>query len=125
MVAIPFGQHDVTCPVGALRAWLSAAQLTSGPLYRAVDRWGHVSPTALNPRSIGKILAAALKRAGLDKPCISHALVAGRVLHDRVSSRSLRRARDREVTGHRSNVLRRYIRDVDLFGDSASGRLGL
>ena len=125
VVAIPFGMHEETCPVRALQAWISAAQLTSGPLYRAVDRWGHVSPTALNPRSIGKILAAALKRAGLSQPKTSpHSLRVGfcstASAHGHCSEREIAK-----VTGHHSNVLRRYIRDVDLFGDSASGRLGL
>ena len=125
VLAIPFAQHEKTCAVLALRAWLSGAQLTSGPLYRAVDRWGHVSPTALNPRSIGKILAAALKRAGVCQPNTSpHSLRVGfcstASSHGHCNEREIAK-----ITGHRSNVLRRYIRDVDLFGDSASGRLGL
>lgn len=125
VVAIPFGAHEETCAVLALRAWLSAAQLTSGPLYRAVDRWGHVSPTALNPRSVAKILAAAMKRAGMDKDGRSpHSLRVGFCTtassHGQCSEREIAK-----VTGHRSTVLRRYIREVDPFGDSASGRLGL
>lgn len=125
VLAIPFGRHEETCAVLALRAWLSAAQLTAGPLYRAVDRWGHVSPTALNPRSIGKILAAALKRAGVCQPNTSpHSLRVGFCTTAAVVGGCGERQIAR-TTGHRSTVLRRYIRDVNLFGDSASGRLGL
>jgi hypothetical protein len=29
------------------------------------------------------------------------------------------------ITGHRSSVVRRYIRDADLFRNNASARLGL
>jgi integrase len=125
VVAIPLGEHEETCAVLALRAWLSGAKLSSGPLYRAVDRWGHVSPTALNPRSVAKILAAAMKRAGMDKDGRSpHSLRVGFCTtassHGHCTERAIAK-----VTGHRSNVLRRYIREVDPFGDSASGRLGL
>jgi site-specific recombinase XerD len=125
VVAIPFSEYVETCPVQALRGWLSAAQLTSGPLYRAVDRWDHVSPTALNPRSVGKILSGALKRAGFNQAKTSpHSLRVGfcstAASHGHCTEREIAK-----VTGHRSNVLRRYIRDADLFRDGASGRLGL
>ena len=125
VVAIPFGEHKETCTVGALQAWIASAQLIAGPLYWAVDRWGHVSPTALNPRSVTKILAAAMRRGGMDADGRSpHSLRVGFCTTASARGHCTERQIAR-VTGHRSNVLRHYIRDQDLFGDSASGRLGL
>jgi len=39
-VGVPFGSIEATCPVGAVRAWLEAAGITSGPIFRALDRAG-------------------------------------------------------------------------------------
>jgi site-specific recombinase XerD len=126
-IAIPFGEHEETCPVKATRAWLDAAVIGGdnlGPVFRAVDRWGNASPAALNPRSIAKILAAAIRRAGIDTHNVSpHSLRAGFC-----TTASRNGASEREIsktTGHRSNVVRRYIQDADLFEHNASRMLGL
>jgi site-specific recombinase XerD len=69
VVNIPFGTEAETCPVLALRAWLSAAKILGhGPIYRAVDRWGNVSPHGLNTDSISRIIRTAAERAGLPNP---------------------------------------------------------
>jgi integrase len=53
------------CPVDAYMDWIGAAQLTSGPVYRAIDRWGHIGENGLNIDSIAPLLRAALKKGGL------------------------------------------------------------
>lgn len=56
----------VLCPVDAYLEWVSAAQLNSGPVYRAIDRWGHIGDSALHVDSIAPLLRAMLKAGGLD-----------------------------------------------------------
>ena len=63
VIAIPFGEHEETCPVTALRQLLKAAQIESGPIFRSVKKGGIISETPLNPRSIAKILKKAAARA--------------------------------------------------------------
>lgn len=53
------------CPVEAVVDWLHAAQLTSGPLFRAIDRWGHVRDTSLHPDSLVPLLRTILTHAGV------------------------------------------------------------
>lgn len=48
---IPIGTSDATCPKCALEAWLQLAGITSGPIFRPVDRWGHVGTRALSSAS--------------------------------------------------------------------------
>lgn len=53
------------CPVEAYLAWKEAAQLTSGPVFRAIDRWGHVSETGLHIDSLLPLLQTILADAGI------------------------------------------------------------
>jgi hypothetical protein len=69
VVNIPFGTEAETCPVLALRTWLSAAKISGhGPIYRGVDRWGNLSPRGLNTDSISRIIRTAAERAGMPNP---------------------------------------------------------
>ena len=56
---IPVGTSEATCPKYALEAWRQLAGITSGPIFRPVDRWNHVGKHALS--SLG--VARAVKRA--------------------------------------------------------------
>ncbi|WP_125077093.1 site-specific integrase [Pseudoxanthomonas sp. SGT-18] len=53
------------CPVTATWEWIEAAALTSGPLFRGVDRWAHVSDEPLHPNSLIRLLRRLLGAAGL------------------------------------------------------------
>lgn len=53
------------CPVDAYVAWKEAAQLTAGPVFRAVDRWGHVSDAGLHTDSLAPLLRTILTDAGI------------------------------------------------------------
>jgi len=53
------------CPVEAVVDWLSVAQLTSGPLFRAIDRWGHLGDESLHPDSLVPLLRTILTNAGV------------------------------------------------------------
>jgi len=54
------------CPVAAYEAWLAASGLQQGPVFRAIDRWGHVSAEGLNANSVSRLLRMAFARNGLD-----------------------------------------------------------
>jgi integrase len=53
------------CPVEAYLDWTEAARLTSGPVFRAIDRWGHVSESGLHIDSLLPILRRILADAGI------------------------------------------------------------
>nr|WP_247506035.1 site-specific integrase [Bradyrhizobium sp. 1] len=65
-------------PVEALDAWLAAAKITSGPVFREVDRHGRVGAGGLSGRSIARIVKRAIEAAGLDEAVFSgHSMRAG------------------------------------------------
>lgn len=49
----------------AVRAWLLAAQITAGPVFRGVDR-GRIAPTALTAGQFARVLKGRCAGAGLD-----------------------------------------------------------
>lgn len=124
-VAIMYGNDPITCPVKALTALLELLGTSSGALFRGINRWGQLSPSRLTDQSVRLILMETLKKAGISSKGFSgHSLRAGFVTVasiNGVSERDIQR-----TTGHSSlEVLRRYIRDAEIFRDNASKRLGL
>ncbi|MGZ2505205.1 site-specific integrase [Rhizobium leguminosarum] len=53
-------------PVEALNAWLTAAKIESGSVFRAIGRWGTVSRRALDPQSVNAIIKQRAEMAGLE-----------------------------------------------------------
>jgi integrase len=70
---------SVLCPVTAYCDWVALAGLHEGPVFRAIDRWGRVSPEGLHINSLVKLLRQVLAHAGLAAPeaFSSHSLRRG------------------------------------------------
>jgi integrase len=123
LVAIPYAGTPDRCPVRALRAWLDAARITSGPLFREVTRHGHVSAAPLTGRSVARVVKRAAAAAGLDASRYSgHSLRAGFVTQAKLKGK----AEDAIMrqTGHRSvAVMRKYDRRAELWRDNAAAGL--
>ena len=65
-------------PVDALNAWLAAAKIDKGSVFRAIGRWGIVSRRALDPQSVNAILKQRAEMAGLESAEFSaHGLRSG------------------------------------------------
>lgn len=77
-IGIPFGSQPHTCPVRALRAWLSATGIIAGPLFRSVNRHGQLQPDRLSAQSVALIVKRCAKAVGLDPANYAgHSLRAG------------------------------------------------
>jgi site-specific recombinase XerD len=124
-VGLPFGSNPLTCPIRALRDWLSRAGVARGPIFRPVDRHGNVKPRRLSDQSVALIVKRCAHDAGLDaNNYAGHSLRSGlataAAMAD-VSERSIL-----AQTGHKSlPVVRRYIRDGSLFRRNAAAAVGL
>jgi integrase len=124
-VGIPYGSNPRTCPVRALNGWKNAAGLSDGPLFRGIDRHGHLGSWRLHKDSVGLIVKRAAENIGLDPAQFAgHSLRAGLVTQGYMNGAG-ELALMRQ-TGHRSlEMIRRYIRDGSLFRENAGGKLGL
>jgi site-specific recombinase XerD len=106
---IPRLADQELCPVRALRAWLDAAGIASGPVFRSVNRWGKVGKR-LSAYDVARIVKRRAEAAGLDARMLAgHSLRAG--FATTAALAGLDPIAIAEVTGHRNlDTLRRYIR---------------
>jgi integrase len=124
-IGIPYGSNPSTCPVRTMQTWLEVAGIAAGPLFRAVNRHGKLQPDALTPQSVARIVKKLAQRAGLDSAKYAgHSLRAGHATSAAIAGASERSIMNQ--TGHKSvGMVRRYIRDGNLFRENSAGKLGL
>lgn len=53
------------CPVDAYCKWIDLASLREGPVFRGIDRWGHISPDGLHINSLIPLLRLLFARADI------------------------------------------------------------
>jgi integrase len=122
---IPAGRSAATCPVRALQEWLRVAGITSGPLFRPVDRHANLRPTRLTSQSVALVVKRSAAAAGLDPARYAgHSLRSGLATSAAAAGVAERVIMDQ--TGHKSlPIVRRYIRRGSLFRDNAAAQVGL
>jgi integrase len=124
VLGIPYGAHADTCPVRALRAYLEAAWVVSGPLFRSIDKAGHCGDS-LSADSVADIVKRTAAAAGMDPSTVSgHSLRAGfctsAATADVPEWRIARQSRHKSIP-----TLRRYVREASIFRGNAAGDVGL
>jgi len=124
-IEVAYGANPETCPVRAYRAWVDAAQISEGPLFRAVDRHGSVGRGRLSDRTVARVVQRHAKRLDRDPAEFGgHSLRRGfatEASRSQASERVIAR-----TTGHTSTKgLTPYIADAELFTDPPSRYLGL
>jgi integrase len=124
-VGIPYGSNPQTCPVRTLQAWLEQAAVSSGPVFRSVSRHGQVRADRLAGIDVARVVKKLAERAGLDgAKYAGHSLRAGHATAAAMAGASERAIMNQ--TGHRSvQMVRKYIRDGNLFRENSAGKLGL
>jgi site-specific recombinase XerD len=116
-VGIPTSSDPAMCPVRAVRAWLDAALITTGPVFREVSRYGQVGEQRLANRVVGTVVKRAATTVGLDATKLAgHSLRAGYATSAAQAGKPIFAIQ--QQTGHKSvAMVSRYVRAVDLFKD--------
>ena len=126
VVAIRRGSNGPeTCPVRALRAWIDAAGIAEGPVFRSLRRGGHVTAEQLRPGSVADVIKAAAEAAGLDPRAYSgHSLRRGWI-----TTVARAGAQERHIMQHsrhsRVETCRAYIEDARRHDNEALGMTDL
>jgi site-specific recombinase XerD len=120
-IAIAWG--SVACPVKAVRAWLDASNITTGPLFRPIGKGSRISTDRLADHTVVRVVKASARRIGLDpKLFAGHSLRSGFLTSAAGRGASIFKMMDQ--SRHRSmDTLRGYVRDAELFRDHAGAGL--
>jgi site-specific recombinase XerD len=116
-IAIPSGVR--LRPMAAVQAWLAAAQITTGPVFRSINKAGRVSTEPLNGRTVADLVKRYAGAAGFDAAEFSgHSLRAGFVTSAAAAGATVWKMQ--AVSRHKTlDVLAGYVRDADAFKDHA------
>lgn len=113
-----------TCPINALRIWLSMSGITTGPVFRSINRWGHVGETPLRPSTVNDLLKkwGNACRFTFTPQLSSHSLRRG--LSTSASKRNLNFVQIKKQGGWRSDAtVHEYIEEGTHFVDNVSAVL--
>jgi len=113
-IAVPFVENETLCAVRAVRSWLDATSIATGPLFRSLTPHRSVQDAPITGRDVANLIQRLATRARLSGDFSGHSLRAGFA----TSAAQAKVPLDviMRTTRHRSlSVLQGYIRRADAF----------
>ena len=122
---LPYFDNSKYCPVVSTRKWIEISKINSGALFRRFIKGSKLSENRLTDQSVALLIKDYLKLAGIDSRNYSgHSLRSGFATSTAASG-----AEERSImsmTGHKSSeMVRRYIKEANLFKNNALNKLKL
>jgi site-specific recombinase XerD len=108
-------RRESHCPVQALEAWLSFANLDEGPVFRAVYGMTGIGAEALTPETIANVVKRAAASIGLDqRDYAGHSTRRGFVTTSAKQGESFEKIM--MTTGHKNfSTVKRYVDEANPF----------
>lgn len=121
-IGIPFGRGS-RCPVQALQDWLEVAGITSGPVFRSINRHGTISGKRLSPEAVSLTVKKRLTLADrVSTDYSGHSLRAGFATSAAIAGEPLWKIQMQ--TRHATvQAVARYVRTGKLFEQNAGTNL--
>jgi len=122
---IPHFENKLYCPVTTIRRWLNISKIKEGPLFRRFSKGSKLTENRLTDQTVALIIKEYLNFAGINSTNYSgHSLRSGFA-----TSAAEAGAEERSImamTGHKSTeMVRRYIKEANLFKNNALNKLKL
>ena len=122
---LPYFDNAQYCPVISLNKWINISNIRSGSLFRRISKGSKLLDTRLTDQTIALLIKKYLKKAGLDNTNYSgHSLRSGfatSAAESGVDERNIM-----AMTGHKSTeMVRRYIKEANLFKNNALNKMKL
>ena len=123
--ALPYFDSSQYCPVVSLKNWLDISKITSGPVFRRFVKGSKLSENRLTDQTVAILIKEYLNLAGINSKNYSgHSLRSGfatPAAESGVEERNIM-----AMTGHKSTeMVRRYIKDANLFKNNALNKIKL
>lgn len=117
-IAVPYVDSRSLCGVRAVKAWVEAAGITTGPLFRSFTLRREMLETPIGGRDVANLVKALTTKARLDGDFSGHSLRAGFATSAAAAKASLDAIA--RTTRHKSlTVLIGYVRPAQAFDDVA------
>ncbi|HEY2476011.1 MAG TPA: site-specific integrase [Candidatus Cybelea sp.] len=117
-IAVPYVPNKTLCAVRAVKAWLEAAGITSGPLFRSFNLQRQMLASPIGGRDVANLVKKLSSKARLEGDYSGHSLRAGFATSAAAAKASLDAIA--RTTRHKSlSVLMTYIRPTQAFDDVA------
>jgi site-specific recombinase XerD len=121
--ALPYFNNSQYCPVVSLKNWIEISKIKSGSLFRRFSKGSKLLDKRLTDQTVALLIKEYLKIAGIDNKNYSgHSLRSGfatSAAESGVEERSIM-----AMTGHKSaEMVRRYIKEADLFKNNALSKM--
>ena len=121
--ALPYFDSSIYCPVVSLKKWLDVSKIASGALFRRFVKGSKLSENRLTDQTVALLVKEYLNLAGIESKNYSgHSLRSGfatSAAESGVEERSIM-----AMTGHKSTeMVRRYIKEVNLFKNNALNKI--
>lgn len=123
-VGIPYGSTPATCPVRAMKDWLAVLKAEKGPVFRTINRHGHIFKSRLSSKAVALVVKRLAAKHGIEGDFAGHSLRAG--LATAAAAAGVSERAIMAQTGHKSlTTMRKYIREGSLFLENAAAKVGL
>ncbi|MDA9635006.1 tyrosine-type recombinase/integrase [Candidatus Pelagibacter sp.] len=121
--ALPYFDSPQYCPVVSLKKWIEISKIISGPVFRRFVKGSKLLENRLTDQTVALLIKEYLNLAGIDSKNYSgHSLRSGfatSAAESGVEERSIM-----AMTGHKSTeMVRRYIKDANLFKNNALNKI--
>ncbi len=122
---LPYFTNEKYCPVRSLKNWLILSKIKTGPIFRRFTKGSILTSHRLTDQSVVLIIKDCLKLAGIENQNYSgHSLRSGFATVAAEAGADERSIM--EMTGHKTTqMVRRYIREANLFNNNALNKIKL
>ena len=120
---LPYFDNSQYCPVVSMQKWIEISKINTGALFRRFNKGSNLSENRLSDQTVALLIKEYLKLVGIDSKNYSgHSLRSGFATSAAESG-----AEERSImamTGHKSTeMVRRYIKDANLFKNNALNKI--
>ena len=121
--ALPYFDSSQYCPVVSIKKWLEMSKIDSGPVFRRFVKGLRLSEKRLTDQTVALLIKEYLNLTGIDSKNYSgHSLRSGfatSAAESGVEERNIM-----TMTGHKSSeMVRRYIKEANLFKNNALNKI--
>jgi len=121
--ALPYFENSQYCPVVSILKWIEISKINSGALFRRFTKGSKLSNNRLSDQTVALLIKEYLKLAGIDNKNFSgHSLRSG--FATSAADAGVEERNIMAMTGHKSTeMVRRYIKDANLFKNNALNKI--